>query len=98
MVCNCSICEKKGFVHWIVEKDQFELLSGADRLVEYRFNTGTARHLFCGTCGIHAFYVPRSHPDGFDVNVRCLDDDAASRFEISTFDGRNWEDNVGSLK
>src|SRR5580658_9613949 len=69
--CNCSICGKKGFLHLIVPLEQFELLSGEDALTTYRFNTGTAKHTFCATCGIHPFYVPRSDPDKIDVNVRC---------------------------
>ena len=71
--CNCSICAKKGFLHLIVPPEQFELLQGKDALTTYRFNTGTAQHTFCATCGIHPFYVPRSDPDKIDVNVRCLD-------------------------
>jgi len=71
--CNCSICTKKGFLHLIVPPEQFELVSGADALAEYRFNTGTARHMFCRFCGIHPFYVPRSDPDKIDVNLRCLE-------------------------
>ncbi len=61
-----------GFVHLIVPQRDFRLLGGADALAEYRFNTGTARHLFCRHCGIKSFYVPRSNPDGFSINVRCL--------------------------
>jgi hypothetical protein len=53
--CNCSICSKKGFLHLIVPPEQFELLSGQDALTTYRFNTGTAKHAFCSTCGIHPF-------------------------------------------
>jgi hypothetical protein len=89
--CNCSICVKKGFLHLIVAPEQFELLSGADALSTYQFNTGTAQHTFCRHCGIHAFYVPRSDPDKIDVNVRCLDDIDLSAVEIQPFDGRNWE-------
>ena len=96
--CNCSICTKKGFLHLIVGPDAFELLSGEPALSEYRFHTGVARHLFCRHCGIHAFYRPRSHPDGYDVNVRCLDGDLSGRFAIEPFDGQRWEDNVASLK
>ena len=96
--CNCTICTKKGFLHWIVAKDDFQLLSGSEQLSEYTFNTGVARHLFCSVCGIHSFYVPRSHPDGFDVNVRCLDDGAREHFLISPFDGRNWEAHVDELR
>jgi hypothetical protein len=89
--CNCSICRKKGFLHLIVAPEQFELLSGRDDLTTYRFNTGTARHTFCGHCGIHPFYVPRSDPDKIDVNVRCLDGVDIASLSIKFFDGRNWE-------
>ncbi len=89
--CNCSICAKKGFPHLIVAPEQFELISGADALTTYRFNTGTARHTFCSHCGIHAFYVPRSDPDKIDVNVRCLDGVDLAALTVHRFDGRNWE-------
>ena len=51
----------------------FRITKGEDALTTYTFNTGTAKHLFCATCGIKPFYVPRSHPDGFSVNARCID-------------------------
>jgi len=89
--CNCSICAKKGFLHLIVPPDRFELVSGGDALTTYRFNTGTAAHTFCATCGIHPFYRPRSDPDKIDVNVRCLDGVDIAALEIKEFDGRNWE-------
>ena len=90
--CNCSICTKKGFLHLIVPPEQFELLSGAEALTNYQFNTGTAKHTFCSTCGIHAFYVPRSDPDKIDV--RCLDDVDVATIKPHTFDGRNWEQSM----
>lgn len=96
--CNCSICRKKGFVHLIVPPDRFRLEKGASDLAEYRFNTGTARHTFCKTCGIHPFYEPRSHPGWTDVNVRALDGDALARFTITPFDGENWEENVERIR
>ena len=89
--CNCSICAKKGFLHLIVPPEQFELISGKDDLADYRFNTRTARHLFCKTCGVHSFYVPRSDPDKIDVNVRCLDGIDLDAVSVKSFDGRNWE-------
>ncbi len=95
--CNCSICRKKGFLHLIVPPEQFTLLQGEDVLKTYTFNTGTATHLFCGVCGIHAFYRPRSHPNHFDVNVRCLDGDVLADFNIIPFDGANWEANIEQL-
>ena len=89
--CNCSVCTKKGILHLIVPPEQFELLSGADELATYRFNTGTAQHMFCKTCGMHPFYIPRSDPDKIDVNVRCLDDIDLAALSPKSFDGRNWE-------
>jgi hypothetical protein len=96
--CNCSICQKKGFLHLIVPPENFILLQGTDALSTYTFNTGTAKHLFCKTCGIHAFYRPRSHPDSYDVNLRCLDGDAYMHFRIKPFDGSNWEENIESIR
>jgi hypothetical protein len=75
----------------IVSKLQFELLSGADVLTAYQFNTGAAKHLFCSVCGIKSFYVPRSHPDGYSVNARCLDDGTVTGMKIRKMDGVNWE-------
>jgi hypothetical protein len=89
--CNCSVCTKKGFLHLIVPPAQFEVLSGADELATYQFNTGTARHTFCRSCGVQPFYVPRSDPDKIDVNVRCLDGVDIGSIHPKPFDGRNWE-------
>jgi len=94
--CNCSICAKAGFLHLIVPRSRFRLLSGAESLTEYAFNTRRARHTFCKVCGIKPFYVPRSNPDGIDVNVRCLDPQPAN-VRIEPFDGRNWEQNAAAL-
>ena len=94
--CNCSVCTKKGFLHVIVPHAQFELLSGADDLVLYTFNTGIAKHQFCRHCGIHPFYVPRSDPDKIDVNVRCLDGVDVDALPVEPFDGDNWEQAIGS--
>jgi hypothetical protein len=95
--CNCSICQKKGFIHLIVPADRFTLLQGQEELSTYTFNTGTAKHLFCRNCGIHSFYRPRSHPEGYDVNVRCLDDNAIDLFTIEPFNGAKWEENIDEL-
>jgi hypothetical protein len=89
--CNCSICRKKGFLHLIVPRERFELISGEDDLATYQFNTRIAKHTFCRHCGVHAFYVPRSDPDKIDVNVRCLDDIDLTAISPAPFDGKNWE-------
>lgn len=87
--CNCSICRMTGFLHVIVPASRFRLLSGADDLVEYTFNTGAAKHRFCRHCGIKGFYVPRSHPNGFSVNARCLDDIDLAALNLIPFDDRD---------
>lgn len=84
--CNCSMCRMTGFLHVIVPASRFRLIEGESELSEYRFNTGTARHLFCRNCGIKAFYVPRSHPDGWSVNARCLDPGTVAELRITAFD------------
>ena len=95
--CNCSMCGKSGFLHLIVAKASFRLIQGEDNLSRYAFNTGVAKHLFCKTCGIKSFYVPRSHPDGYSVNVRCLDPATIKNVRVTHFDGQNWEQHGGEL-
>lgn len=96
--CNCSICAKKGFLHLIVDPQQMRLLSPADAVSLYQFNTKTAKHYFCPVCGISAYYIPRSHPDKIDVNVRCLEGIALESLTIVPFNGREWEKNRASLE
>ncbi|HVN47074.1 MAG TPA: GFA family protein [Steroidobacteraceae bacterium] len=84
--CNCSICRMTGFLHLIVPRTRFRLLRGKELLSEYRFNTGSAAHLFCSRCGIKSFYVPRSNPDGYSVNARCLDRSTVTAVVIEPFD------------
>ena len=94
--CNCSICSKSGYLHLIVPRSKFKLLQGERHLTTYTFGTGKAKHHFCKTCGIKSFYIPRSNPDGYDVNVRCLEPQPKELI-IEYFDGKNWERNAQSL-
>lgn len=89
--CNCSMCARIAYLHLIVPAQDFRLLTGADALNDYRFGTRVARHLFCRHCGVKSFYVPRSHPDGFSVNARCLDQSTITSMGVRPFDGRHWE-------
>ncbi|MEA5509220.1 GFA family protein [Crocosphaera sp. UHCC 0190] len=98
IICNCSMCRKKGFIHLLVPPEKFTLIKGAERLTTYTFNTHTAQHTFCAICGIHSFYHPRSHPGWFDVNLHCLDEDVLSNFKLQPFDGANWEENVDKIR
>ena len=94
--CNCSICAMTGFLHLIVPARNFRLLSDEENLTTYTFNTGVAKHKFCKICGIKPFYIPRSNPDGVDVNLRCLTKQP-KHVKIVDFDGQNWEQHAHSV-
>ena len=94
--CNCSICSRSGHLHLIVPRSQFRLFQGEENLSTYTFNSHIARHRFCKTCGIKPFYIPRSNPDGVDVNLRCLDQRPAE-VTVVAFDGLHWEQNAHTL-
>jgi hypothetical protein len=96
--CNCSICRMSGYLHLIVPRSRFHLLQGADALTEYKFNTGTARHLFCSRCGVKSFYVPRSNPDGYSVNVRCLKPATIEHIEVQLFDDNDRESSEAKIR
>lgn len=96
--CNCSICRQSGFLHLIVPRGRFHLLQGGEALREYTFGTGTARHLFCTRCGVKSFYVPRSNPDGWSVNVRCLDPPTIRSLTIREFDDRDRERSEAAIR
>ena len=81
----------------IVPQSGFRLLEGENRLTNYTFNTEIAQHLFCSVCGVKSFYVPRSHPEGYSVNLGCIDPETIEALDIRMFDGRNWEQNIEKL-
>lgn len=95
--CTCSICRMTGFLHLIVPASRFRLLQGEAGLADYRFGTRTARHRFCTHCGVKPFYVPRSHPDGIDVNARCLDGITLDALAVTVFDDADREAATAAL-
>ena len=95
--CNCSICNRTGYEHVFVPHAN-ATIKGEDNLSLYTFGTGAAKHYFCRTCGIKPFYIPRSHPESYSVNLRCLDGDTLTASEVINFDGQNWENNVKALR
>jgi len=96
--CNCSICAKAGYLHYHVGAHRFRLLTGQDKITTYTFNTGIAKHHFCSMCGIKSFYVPRSKPDGYSINVCCLEPGSVRVTRILPFDGEHWEDSIDELR
>lgn len=87
--CSCSICRMRGAVAVTSTPAQFHLTKGEDKLATYRFNTGTAEHHFCTTCGIYTHHKRRSNPNELGVNVACLQG-------VSPFDFREVPVNDGT--
>ena len=80
-------------LHHRVTPEQFDLLEGKEYLSLYQFETKKAQHFFCKECGIHPFSNPRSAPDMYSIDVKCLDDFdlEVEEYEVIKFDGKNWE-------
>lgn len=88
--CNCSICAKKGFLHLTVPKERVKISAESVRhMTTYKFGTDVAQHTFCSKCGVQALYVPRSNPECYSVNVRCLDLNGKS-IRIVKLDGKTF--------
>jgi len=98
LICNCTSCSMKGFIHHHVERSEFRLLTGYSELKLYKFGTLSAEHYFCTHCGVESFYRSRSDPNMWDINLRCLRDAGtrelvdiyALRYQMN--DGMFWED------
>ncbi len=80
----------RGAVAVSAQLSDLEIVQGQEKISEYRFNTGAARHFFCATCGIYTHHQRRSDPNQYGVNLACLE--GVSPFdltEIPVLDGVN---------
>src|SRR5262249_18695965 len=76
-----------------------DILSGAEALSLYKFNTGTAKHFFCSKCGIYTHHQKRSNPNQYGVNVACLSGLSPFDFEdVVVYDGANHPEDAYSRK
>lgn len=94
--CNCSICSMTEYQHLIIKHINFKLIKGKKCLIPYSFNTKKASHLFCKVCGIKSFYQPRSHPDSYSINYKCIKDPPKVR-KIIFFNGKNFKQALKEL-
>lgn len=85
--CNCSICRRRNALMVKVHGRDFRLLAGDAVLKEYQFHTHTARHYFCGVCGIYPFHRKRMAPDSYGVNVFCLEGFDPAGIPVRATDG-----------
>lgn len=72
-VCDCSICRRRGALIHRVEESDFKLITPLEDLATYKFHTQQATDYFCPRCGILPFRRPRTAPNMWAVNVRCLE-------------------------
>jgi hypothetical protein len=87
--CTCSICRMRGAIAVTSTPDKLHIIRGEDHLSTYRFNTKSAEHHFCSTCGIYTHHKRRSNPNQLGVNVACLDRVSPFDFEeVIVFDGQ----------
>ena len=92
------MCDMTGYAHVFIPDENLRFLSGEDQLTEYRFNTGMAVHMFCKICGIKPLYRPRSHPEAWSVNLRCVEAGTLTAARRIPFDGRDWDGNIAALR
>lgn len=94
--CTCSYCRMRGAVAVSAPLDGVEIVSGGEGLRLYQFNTGAAKHWFCGRCGIYTHHQRRSNPNELGVNVACLEGVSPFDFaEVAVFDGVNHPSDTG---
>jgi hypothetical protein len=79
----------RGAVVVFADLNNIEVLQGQEALTLYQFNTGEAKHYFCGRCGVYTFHRRRSSPHQYGVNVACIDGMSPFDFaELPVFEGR----------
>ena len=88
--CSCSFCRMRGAIAVSAQLDGIRFLKGEDMLTLYQFNTKTAKHYFCKTCGIYTHHQRRSNPNQYGINVSCLEGVSPFDFaEVIVNDGVN---------
>lgn len=88
--CDCSMCRRKGAIVATVAESGIRIIQGQSQLKLYQFNSRTAKHFFCGNCGIYTHHQRRSNPDQYGFNLGCLEGvNPYDLGQIKTSDGVN---------
>lgn len=86
--CDCSLCRRRGAIAASVPLSGIKIIKGEENLKLYQFNTKTARHYFCGVCGIYTHHQRRSNPEEYGFNVACLEGINPLKIDnVPTYDG-----------
>ncbi|MCM2291007.1 GFA family protein [Allorhizobium sp. BGMRC 0089] len=94
--CTCSYCRMRGAVAVSASLSDIEFIEGEDNLTLYQFNTGTAKHYFCKTCGIYTHHQRRSNPQQFGINLACIEGKSPFDLtEIKVMDGVSHPNDTG---
>jgi hypothetical protein len=97
--CTCSYCRMRGGTPVSARAEELTILTGAEVLKLYRFNTGVAEHYFCSNCGIYTHHRRRSNSALFGVNVACLEGVSPFDFpDIPVVDGVNHPNDTGTTR
>lgn len=86
-VCDCTLCSRRGALNHRVEESQLRLLTPLEDLTLYQWHTRTAKDYFCPVCGILPFRRPRTAPELWTINVRCLEGVDVSAIPIRRLQG-----------
>jgi hypothetical protein len=90
--CNCSHCQRKGYLLWFIPKDKFHLRTKESDLSTYTFNKHVIKHHFCKVCGCAPFGFgtdPKTNTPTAAINVRCLEGIELSTLKRIPYDGRS---------
>lgn len=90
--CNCSHCQRKGFLPTFFPRDKFALLRGEDVLKSYFFHKHAIEHRFCGECGTQPFALG-CMPDGSPmagINMRCAEGIDLAGLDRPKIDGASF--------
>ncbi len=90
--CNCSHCQRKGFLLAFFPRGQFSLLRGEEVLKSYFFHKHAIEHRFCSECGTQPFALGKM-PDGSPmagINMRCVESVELGALERQPVDGASF--------
>jgi hypothetical protein len=87
--CNCSICNRAGWLLGFGPESAFRLVAGEGELSDYQFGRKHIHHVFCRTCGIRGFSrgTDAKGNKTIAVNLRCLAGVDATALPVESFDG-----------
>jgi len=92
MLCNCSICVKRGYLLWFIPMKHLRLSTPAANITTYTFYKHQIKHQFCAVCGCGPYGEgtnPKTGELTAAINVRCLEDVDLDKLKVTKFDGKS---------